>query len=59
MDSMDDGSIAKPKAAAPRRTSSASDPAYGEAGPATTVRGDRALEIIGDQRVVVTEEDVR
>ena len=57
MDSMDDGSIAKPKAA-PRRTSSASDPAYGEAGPATTVRGDRALEIIGDQRVVVTEEDV-
>ena len=56
MDATDNGSDAKSKTG-PRRTSTASDPAPGEAGP-VVIRGDRALEIIGDQRVIVTEEDV-
>ena len=56
MDATDNGSDTKTKTA-PRRTSTASDPAPGEAGP-VSIRGDRALDIIGDQRVVVTEEEV-
>ena len=56
MDATDNGSDTKTKTA-PRRTSTASDPAPGEAGP-VSIRGDRALQIIGDQRVIVTEEDV-
>lgn len=56
MDATDNGSDAKSKTT-PRRTSTTSDPVPGEAGP-VAIRGDRALEIIGDQRVIVTEEDV-